>query len=426
MAPQPPSEPSSMLSGNVMHKDAGSWTGKLETGAIATFTASSDFWRGHLFPPVESSIDPTNPKPTALHDMTRTPEMKEPRPSTTTKTSPHDNFDPTVICPTLNTVAKDRNPLIVTSSNHHQAESSELDTKTTVLPMSHLQQVMTSKSGKMSTAILLPTTKHLHKAATPESEKKTTEVLPGKNHFRQTTTSESKMNTRTMLPATTETSESIKKTTESVPKSHQQQGIPSESKRRNPKTLLPVKKQFHMSEASQSLKTPNKSVKKLRLDHNHNAELKTEVLSSTFLHHVPISESPKNVIFQPMLHMQITISSNSKMNHKNVQLSKMMHANRQLLAEMKSARQLIHQDYPARMFKTNPRKEFPHQASRSSEFTFHVQHTACIEHPQLCCESISNLRGAKSENVLRVSFSHFSHPPYIDRNCDRREHILSS
>jgi hypothetical protein len=67
----------------------------------------------------------------------------------------------------------------------------------------------------MITAPLLPTTKHLHKAASPESENKTTEVLPGKNHFRQTTNFESKMNTRTiMLPAMTETSESVVKTTD--------------------------------------------------------------------------------------------------------------------------------------------------------------------------------------------------------------------
>jgi hypothetical protein len=88
MAPQPPSELSSMLIGNLMHTDARRWTGKLGTGVIATFTTSSDFWQGHLFSPVENSIDPTNPKSTALHDMARPPEMKEPRPSTTTKTSP--------------------------------------------------------------------------------------------------------------------------------------------------------------------------------------------------------------------------------------------------------------------------------------------------------------------------------------------------
>ena len=81
--------------------------------------------------------------------------------------------------------------------------------QTTVLLMSHLQQVLTSKSG-MITAILLPTTKHLHRP--------------------------------------------VVKTTESVSKSHLQQGMPSKSKQdTNPRTLLPVRSNFHTEEASELL-----------------------------------------------------------------------------------------------------------------------------------------------------------------------------
>ncbi len=54
MASQPPSEPSSMNSGNVRHMDDRNCSGKFETGATAEFTTPSDLRRRHLFSPVEA------------------------------------------------------------------------------------------------------------------------------------------------------------------------------------------------------------------------------------------------------------------------------------------------------------------------------------------------------------------------------------
>jgi hypothetical protein len=119
MAPQPPSEPSSMDIGIIKHTDVENRSGKVEIGAPAAFTTSSDFKRGHLFSPVGFRIDPTMCESTAVQDMTRPLlKMKEPRPSTTT-TTPYFNTDPTATNTATNHTA--------TSASHKTANTTAKD-----------------------------------------------------------------------------------------------------------------------------------------------------------------------------------------------------------------------------------------------------------------------------------------------------------
>jgi len=199
MAPQPPSEPSSMDIGIIKHTDDKNRSGKVEIGATAAFTTSSDFTRGHLFSPVESSIDPTMCESTAVQDMTRPPlKMKEPRPSTMTKT-PYFNTDPTATNTATNTSTNaSQQSREITPKQHHAATSGS-DDKSTASSMNHLQQAMTSES-KMSRKILLQQAmKYQHKTETSGSDEKIP-VLP-RSHLHHIAASEAEMIPTKILPA---------------------------------------------------------------------------------------------------------------------------------------------------------------------------------------------------------------------------------
>ena len=114
---------------------------------------------------------------------------------------------------------------------------------------------------------------------------------------------------------------------------------------------------------------------KCRLDHNHNNGLKTEVVSSTFLHHVPISRSPKNVVFQPMLHPMMATSSKCEMNHINVQLSMMIQCQPTVVCWNKARSTTYPAGKSSENVQTIPEKEIPRSSSTAirvySLFTAH-------------------------------------------------------
>ena len=144
-----------------------------ETGPTAAFTMSSDLRGSHLFSPVECRIDLTLHEPTSPHDVIRPPVMKDPRPSTKTKTS-HFVLDPPANKSTASILANNnRIPARANTLHQHKADkTSESDMKTPVLPINNLQQASTSESESIPTTLPQPVMMNFYALLTPGSDKK--------------------------------------------------------------------------------------------------------------------------------------------------------------------------------------------------------------------------------------------------------------
>ena len=150
-----------------------------------------------------------------------------------------------------------------------------------------------------------------------------------------------------------------------------------------------------------------------------------------------MSEFPKTLTVQPASHLEKAMSSKSDTTRTNVQLPMAFQANQQpLFTEMaqhvsmhlqpsKSAQQYTQTDPATIIFKSLPIKAYTLGTTIPSKPTVN-HHMEPTKHQHLLLKAISNSGQEMSQNVLNISFLHFSHPPYSKFNRGRMVPICRS
>jgi hypothetical protein len=167
------------------------------------------------------------------------------------------------------------------------------------------------------------------------------------------------------------------------------------------------------------------------------AKKKTAVASTTKLHLELTSEFPKTLTVQPTSHLEKEMNFKSDTSRTNVHLPMAFQANQQpLFTELvqhismhlqpsKSAQQYTQTDPATRIFRSLLIKVFTLRTTIPSERIVN-DHMKPTKHQHLLVKAISNSVGETSQNVLNVSFLHFSNPPYSTFNRGRMDHICRS